>query len=242
VIDHITIRVESPESSAFYRLALELLESTSPVGSGESLDWGDFSMAPATEERPLTQRLHIAFQARDRDQVDTWWNAMREAGHPDLGAPGPRPQYDRSYYGAFIADPAGNSVEAVHHQPHRHDDASLDHVWIRVTDLHASTRFYATIAPSVGYRVTTQKTRIAIHRTGSASLSLVEGPPTTDLHLAFAARDNATVDAFHTAGTSAGYTSLGPPGERLIYHPGYYGAFLADPDNNNIEAVCHNRG
>jgi hypothetical protein len=50
-----------------------------------------------------------------------------------------------------------------------------------------------------------------------------------------------TVDAFHRAGLGAGYTSLGDPGERPEYHAGYYGAFLADPDGNNIEAVFHDR-
>ncbi len=50
-----------------------------------------------------------------------------------------------------------------------------------------------------------------------------------------------TVEAFHRAGIQAGYTSLGEPAERPEYHPGYYGAYLADPDLNNIEAVHHDR-
>jgi catechol 2,3-dioxygenase-like lactoylglutathione lyase family enzyme len=69
---------------------------------------------------------------------------------------------------------------------------------------------------------------------------LTEGGPTESLHVAFAAPDNATVDEFHRAALAAGYRDNGRPGERR-YHPRYYGAFVLDPDGNNIEAVCHNR-
>jgi catechol 2,3-dioxygenase-like lactoylglutathione lyase family enzyme len=53
--------------------------------------------------------------------------------------------------------------------------------------------------------------------------------------------DDATVDAFHRAATAAGYRDNGAPGERAEYHPGYYGAYLLDPDGNNVEVVNHNR-
>ena len=59
------------------------------------------------------------------------------------------------------------------------------------------------------------------------------------MHVALAAPDRATVDAFHAATLAAGGTDNGPPGVRAIYHPTYYGAFVLDPDGNNIEAVCH---
>jgi catechol 2,3-dioxygenase-like lactoylglutathione lyase family enzyme len=58
-------------------------------------------------------------------------------------------------------------------------------------------------------------------------------------HLAFQAKDRAMVDAFHAAGLEAGGMDNGKPGERPRYHPGYYAAFLLDPDGNNIEAVHH---
>src|SRR5437870_3164064 len=73
------------------------------------------------------------------------------------------------------------------------------------------------------------------------SFSLVAGSPTRGLHVAFAASDDATVDAFHGAALAAGYRTNGPPGERPHYHPGYYAAFVLDPDGNNIELVNHNR-
>jgi catechol 2,3-dioxygenase-like lactoylglutathione lyase family enzyme len=64
-------------------------------------------------------------------------------------------------------------------------------------------------------------------------------PATPSAHIAFAAPDRATVDAFHAAATAAGMTDNGEPGPRPIYHEHYYGAFVLDPDGNNIEAVCH---
>jgi hypothetical protein len=69
---------------------------------------------------------------------------------------------------------------------------------------------------------------------------LLEGERTANIHFAFVARDNATVDAFWQAGTDAGFIDNGPPGERPQYHRGYYASFLLDADGNNVEAVCHN--
>jgi catechol 2,3-dioxygenase-like lactoylglutathione lyase family enzyme len=59
------------------------------------------------------------------------------------------------------------------------------------------------------------------------------------VHVAFTAEDRATVDAFHAAALEAGGTDNGGPGIRELYHPTYYGAFVLDPDGNNVEAVCH---
>ena len=66
-------------------------------------------------------------------------------------------------------------------------------------------------------------------------------PPTRHLHVGFVAPSRRAVDAFWRAGLAAGASSDGDPGERSQYTPGYYGAFLFDPDGNNDEAVCHNR-
>ena len=60
----------------------------------------------------------------------------------------------------------------------------------------------------------------------------------TGTHVAFGAPDHATVDAFHAAALAAGGRDNGAPGLRPHYHPGYYGAFVLDPDGHNIEAVC----
>lgn len=61
------------------------------------------------------------------------------------------------------------------------------------------------------------------------------------MHLAFPADTDATVPAFHAAAVAAGYEDHGAPGERAIYHPGYYGAFVPDPDGHKVEVVNHNR-
>lgn len=65
---------------------------------------------------------------------------------------------------------------------------------------------------------------------GSGSFSVVTGSPTRNLHMAFPASTDAVVDEFHRAAMSAGYRDDGPPGERPVYHPGYYGAFVLDPE------------
>ena len=243
MIDHVTIRVpDLVAARAFYTLALELVERSPTFESDAFVEWNDFSIAQATPDRPATRRLHIGFQATDRSQVDRWWQAMREAGYPDLGPPGPRPEYTAGYYGAFIADPAGNSIEAVHHKPRRTDGTSIDHLWLRVRSLEAASRFYQTVAHIVGYQVRSRRPdRTTIFKDEDASVSLVPGDVSENVHIAFAAPDTTTVDAFHQAGIQAGYTSLGEPAERPEYHPGYYSGYLADPDLNNIEAVHHDR-
>jgi predicted lactoylglutathione lyase len=63
--------------------------------------------------------------------------------------------------------------------------------------------------------------------------------PDSGVHVAFTAENRETVDAFHAAALAAGGTDNGEPGVRELYHPHYYGAFVLDPDGNNVEAVCH---
>jgi catechol 2,3-dioxygenase-like lactoylglutathione lyase family enzyme len=70
---------------------------------------------------------------------------------------------------------------------------------------------------------------------------VIEREPTEHVHIAFPAADDPAVDAFHRAATETGYRENGAPGEREIYHPGYYGAFVLDPDGNNVEVVNHDR-
>jgi catechol 2,3-dioxygenase-like lactoylglutathione lyase family enzyme len=66
-------------------------------------------------------------------------------------------------------------------------------------------------------------------------------PPTENVHLAFPVADDGAVAEFHRVATDAGYRDNGEPGERPQYHAGYVGAFVFDPDGNNVEAVNHNR-
>jgi predicted lactoylglutathione lyase len=222
----------------FYELVLETLGVPKHDGDGWTA-WGAYEFF-VVEDPASTRRLHIAFTAPTRDHVHTFWEAGTGAGYASDGEPGPRPQYSESYYGGFLLDPDGNSAEAVHHDSVR-TNGCIDHMWLRVADVAAATRFYETIAAQAGLfvrRVNEDRTQL-IGETGS--FSVVSGEPTENVHIAFPARDNATVDEFHRVAVAAGYRDNGPPGERE-YHEGYYGAFVLDPDGNNIEVVNHQGG
>jgi catechol 2,3-dioxygenase-like lactoylglutathione lyase family enzyme len=242
VFDHVTIRAsDRAASERFYRTVLPTL-GIEPTHVGEDfVEWDDFSLAQAAADRSPTRRLHIGFVAPSRAEVEAFWSAGTDAGYRDDGAPGPRPQYRDDYYGAFLLDPDGNSAEAVHHGALRRG-GNVDHLWIRVADVAAARAFYATIAPHAGLRPGAGDRPGHAHVAGeSGSFSLVPGEPTEHVHLAFPADDDATVDAFHRAATDAGHRDNGAPGERAVYHPGYYAAFVLDPDGNNVEVVNHNR-
>jgi catechol 2,3-dioxygenase-like lactoylglutathione lyase family enzyme len=243
VFDHVTIRVSDLDTSRrFFELALGTLGFGEPSAGGHFLEWNDFSISQAREDKPVTRNLHVAFVAASREAVDDWWRVMTDAGYEDDGPPGLRPVYREDYYGAFVLDPDGNSVEAVHYGSSREGGEVIDHLWIRVADLAATKRFYETIAPILGIRIAGERPeRFHIVTERSAAFVHDGRPPTQNVHLAFPARDNATVDEFHRAALAAGYRENGPPGERPVYHAGYYCAFVLDPDGNNVEAVCHNR-
>ena len=242
MFDHITIRVgDLAEARSFYGLAMSTLGFGEPETDGHFFEWWDFSISTAREDRPATRNLHVAFVAPSRKKVDEWWHVLTSAGYRDGGAPGPRPESHSAYYGAFVLDPDGNSVEAVWHGRRVKGENRVDHLWIRVADLDASRRFYQTIATVVGSRVEPPKEGRFHVIGGRRSFALVRGDPVTEnVHIAFPARDNDQVDEFHRAALAAGYRDNGAPGERG-YHPGYYGAFVLDADGHNIEAVCHNR-
>ena len=241
MFDHVTIRVSDRRASdAFYERVLRTIGIDKPTRGEAFTEWDDFSLSEASNENPATRRLHIAFVAPSRTHVDEFWQAGTQAGYADAGAPGPRPQYRYDYYGAFLRDPDGNSAEAVHHGAMR-KGGNIDHLWIRVADVAASKRFYETIAPHARFRLNHDSAERAQFVGESGSFSVVAGTPTEHVHVAFPAAENATVDAFHRAAIEAGYRDNGRPGERRVYHPGYYGAFVLDPDGNNIELVNHNR-
>src|SRR5689334_14713028 len=122
-----------------------------------------------------------------------------------------------------------------------HRGRLIDHLQLVVRDLPASQRFYEAIFQVLG---------IPIGGTGddyfwadelfvsTAASKAAHGELTGRVHLAFQAKDRAAVDAFHKAALAGGGQDNGAPGERP-YHPGYYAAFVLDPDGNNIEAVFH---
>ncbi|HSC50406.1 MAG TPA: VOC family protein [Gaiellaceae bacterium] len=242
VFDHVGVSVSDLEASRrFYELALAQLGYGAPYRGDWFYEWEDLAIGHE-DDRPVTRNLHLALVAHSRGEVDAWWQAMTAAGHPDDGAPGPRPQYSPTYYSAFVRDPDGNSVEAVHHGEPRAGENRLDHLWIRVRDLAESRLFYETVAPTVGLRVHDGAPDRFHVTSGRRSFALVRDDPVTEnVHLAFPAPDRASVEAFHRAAVEAGFRDNGGPGERPEYHPGYYGAFVLDPDGNNVEAVFHDR-
>jgi catechol 2,3-dioxygenase-like lactoylglutathione lyase family enzyme len=120
----------------------------------------------------------------------------------------------------------------------------IDHVTVTVRDLDASRAFYARALEPFGIRVSELEAddggvEIAIGPPGSEDLVLRAGEPAAAVHVAFAAHDTGTVDAFHAAALEAGGKDNGEPGRRPRYHDRYYAAYVLDPDGNNVEAVCH---
>jgi catechol 2,3-dioxygenase-like lactoylglutathione lyase family enzyme len=246
VFDHVAIAVSDlAASERFYRTVLSVLGVEPVHADAELVEWEDWDIGPSDREHPVTRGLHVGFRAPDPAQVDAFWQAGVDAGYRDDGAPGPRTQYGPTYYGAFLLDPDGNSVEAVHYdRAHAVPVGQVDHLWIRVRDLQASRRFYETIAPHAGLRLARDEPGRVQMSGSNCGLALVrdERPLTEHVHVAFGAREDATVRSFHAAALAAGYEDHGAPGERAVYHPGYYGAFVLDPDGHNVEVVNHNRG
>jgi catechol 2,3-dioxygenase-like lactoylglutathione lyase family enzyme len=246
MFDHVGIAVSDlAASERFYRTVLSVLDVEPSHADAELVEWEDWAIGPTDREHPVTRGLHVGFRAPNPAQVDAFWQAGVDAGYRDDGAPGPRTQYGPTYYGGFLLDPDGNSVEAVHGD---REDAvpggRVDHLWIRVRDPQASLRFYTTIAPHAGLRLARDAPGRVQMSGPDYSFALVrdERPLTEHVHLAFPAREDTTVRAFHAAALAAGYEDHGAPGERAVYHSGYYGAFVLDPDGHNVEVVNHNRG
>jgi class 3 adenylate cyclase/catechol 2,3-dioxygenase-like lactoylglutathione lyase family enzyme len=113
----------------------------------------------------------------------------------------------------------------------------IDHVHLRVRDLEASKRFYDAVLGALGHELTGEGEG---YFSADELFASDDAEPTERLHLAFQARDRDTVDAFFEAALAAGGRDNGRPGERG-YHPGYYAAYVLDPDGNNVEAVYHGR-
>jgi catechol 2,3-dioxygenase-like lactoylglutathione lyase family enzyme len=117
-----------------------------------------------------------------------------------------------------------------------HRGRLVDHVHLRVADVEASKRFYRAVLVALGLPDILNE---GPGRFYADELFVDEADgPTSRIHLAFQASDRETVQAFHRAALAAGGKDNGAPGERP-YHPGYYAAFVLDPDGNNIEAVFH---
>jgi catechol 2,3-dioxygenase-like lactoylglutathione lyase family enzyme len=114
----------------------------------------------------------------------------------------------------------------------------IDHVHLRAKDLEATKRFYRAVLGALGKPVSgDDEHHLSCDELWIDALGKDQGAA-THVHLAFQAKDQDAVRKFHAAGLAAGGRDNGAPGERK-YHPGYFGAFLLDPDGNNVEAVFH---
>ena len=124
----------------------------------------------------------------------------------------------------------------------------LDHIGISVSDFGKSLAFYRAalgplgivVAMEVPPELTGGTHYLGFGKNGKPDFWIGDGKKAqTGLHIAFAADNREQVDAFYKAAIATGGKDNGPPGIRAHYHPSYYGAFVLDPDGNNIEAVCH---
>lgn len=123
----------------------------------------------------------------------------------------------------------------------------IDHISIGVGDVSKAREFYKAALAPLGYQVLMEFDD-GVFSMGApgpngadpgGELWFGVDPEPKPMHLAFAAAGQAQVEAFYEAGIEAGGTDNGAPGERPHYHPGYYAAFVLDPNGHNIEAVCH---
>ena len=125
----------------------------------------------------------------------------------------------------------------------------IDHIGFAVADMEQARQFYVRALEPLGISVLMEVTQemtgghgahLGLGRDGNPFFWIGTGKPAVGgCHVAFAAPDRATVDAFHAAALAAGGRDNGAPGLRPHYHAGYYGAFVLDHDGNNIEAVHH---
>jgi catechol 2,3-dioxygenase-like lactoylglutathione lyase family enzyme len=121
MIGHLSLGVaDLPRSTRFYDAAMAALGFsrvwTSPNGVGYGLEENKDKLAlfPRPDTRPPGPGFHLAFDAASRDAVDRFHAAALAAGGTSDGAPGPRPHYGATYYAAFVVDPDGYRLEAVH--------------------------------------------------------------------------------------------------------------------------------
>ena len=126
----------------------------------------------------------------------------------------------------------------------------IDHITLRVRDIRRTREFYRQALAPLGYRVGYEAVHDGVSILGFGadlpgagfkidSWFVDTTPVSGPTHLCWRAKSRTEVEAFYAAALSAGGTDNGKPGLRPHYHAHYYGAFVLDPDGNNVEAVCH---
>lgn len=122
-----------------------------------------------------------------------------------------------------------------------HRGRLIDHIQLVVRDLQASKRFYSAVFATLGIPLGGEAEDYFWADelfVSSIDSQAAQGAPTGRMHFAFQAASREVVERFYSAALAAGGRDNGKPGERP-YHPGYYAAFVTDPDGNNVEAVYH---
>jgi catechol 2,3-dioxygenase-like lactoylglutathione lyase family enzyme len=123
----------------------------------------------------------------------------------------------------------------------------LDHIGLAVSNLRKSRQFYLVALAPLSIGIVMELTQEQTGKYAGAGFGARNKPtfwigtgehPGAPVHVAFTASTRAQVDAFYKAALSVGGRDNGAPGVRSHYHPNYYGAFVLDPDGNNVEAVC----
>ena len=245
MFDHVTIRVTDRDASErFYNTVLRTLgdrpELPDQFVLGVAGVLGDRGRPGATRRRGASTS---GSRRRRRDHVDEFWRVGTEAGYADDGPPGPRPEYGEDYYGAFLLDPDGNSAEAVHdsrHDPGGASSTTCGSASPTSRRPRRSTR-RSRRTPGSGSATDTPDRVQFVGAGGSFSLVRRGHRPSTSTWRSEPTTTRTSSGSTQVA-TAAGYSSNGAPGERPRYHPGYYAAYVFDPDGNNIEVVNHNRG
>ena len=117
----------------------------------------------------------------------------------------------------------------------------IDHLSLPVANYEQSKSFFQAVLAPLGHALVMEHpiSGGGFGSHGKPTFWIKQGSPTATVHVAFSCEDRASVDKFHETAIAFGATDNGPPGLRSEYHPTYYGAFILDPDGNNIEAVCH---
>jgi catechol 2,3-dioxygenase-like lactoylglutathione lyase family enzyme len=157
--------------------------------------------------------------------------------------------------GEYPPPPEGHAGTAEHpgaNHSQKQASGDIDHVDIRATDVEHSRAFYTAALAPLGWTARPAETdpaggeEISFGRSQGTQFAIHSPAPapgqdtvTTGAHIAFLADDREAVRAFHTAALANGGRDIGAPGPRSVYSTGYYGAFVLDPDGNNIEAVWH---
>jgi catechol 2,3-dioxygenase-like lactoylglutathione lyase family enzyme len=122
----------------------------------------------------------------------------------------------------------------------------IDHVGFSVADFEKSKAFYKAVLGTLGIQMLTDFAHEGDYHAGfgidAPTFWIGTGKQKRgQVHVAFVARSRSEVEAFHSVALSMGATDNGAPGLRPHYHPGYFGAFVIDPDGNNVEAVFHDQ-